>query len=70
MKIKHAHNPAGDGEYTMCGYAFDAATVDEEAGEIEFAGVGEAVSCQRCRRVVLEVRKIKLGRLPSNAKLT
>ena len=65
MAQKHAHNPAGDGEFTMCGLAFDAHSVGDHENEIVFAGADESVTCQECRRVVLEVRKIKLGRMPA-----
>lgn len=69
MTVKHAHNPAGDGEFTMCGLAFDAHRTGDHDEDIAFVGAGEAVTCQECRRVVLEVRKIKLGRMPSNARV-
>lgn len=64
MMLKHARNPAGGFEYTMCGLAFDAHRSGDHEDPIEFAVEGEAVTCEACRRVVQEVRKIKLGRMP------
>ena len=66
MLIKHAHNPAGDGEYTMCGLAFDAFDSGDHHEPIIFDDDGEPVTCDECRRIVIEVRKIKLGRMPRN----
>ena len=63
MVIRHAENPAHN-EYTMCGLAFDAHDSGDLEEEIVSAVDGEPVTCQECRRVVLEVRKIKLGRMP------
>jgi len=65
MKTRHATNPA-QSEYTMCGMAFDAHGSGDCDEPIVFAREGEPVTCQECRRVVLAVRKIKLGRMPVN----
>lgn len=65
METRHATNPA-QSEYTMCGLAFDAHGSGDHNEPIVFAGEGEPVTCQECRRVVLEIRKIKLGRMPGN----
>ena len=69
METKHAQSPQGDGEFTVCGMAFDAHESGDSDEPIVFAGAGEAVTCHECRRLVVEFRAIKLGRLPSNAEL-
>ena len=65
--MKHALSPQGDGEFTVCGFAFDAHDSGDHDEPIVFAGNGEAVTCPECRRIVVEFRSIKIGRLPSNA---
>lgn len=68
MKIFHAINPAGGYEYTMCGLAFDAHGTGDAVDEIHLVNYNETVTCLDCRRVVLEVRRIRLGRLPRKSK--
>lgn len=66
METKHALSPAGGGEFTVCGMAFDAHDSGDHDEPIVFAGVGEVVTCEECRRIVIEFRSIKIGRLSSN----
>lgn len=64
MTTKHAGSPQGDGEFTVCGLAYDAYESGDHDEPVLFAGDGEPVTCLMCREVVTEVRRIKLGRLP------
>lgn len=70
METKHAISPAGSGEFAACGLAFDAHDSGDHDEPVIFAGAGEAVTCPECRRIVIEFRSVKIGRLPSNAALT
>lgn len=65
MQVKHAQNPVL-AEYSICGLAFDAYESGDADEQVLFAKPGETVSCRDCRRAVIEIRKIKLGRMQSN----
>ena len=65
MKITHVENPR-QAEYTMCGLAFDAYDSGDHDEQITFAVGGKPVTCMDCRHMVLDVRKIRLGRMPTN----
>lgn len=67
MTTKHASDPAFS-EYTVCGLAYDAHESGDHDEQVLFAEDGEPVTCLKCREVVTEVRRIKLGRLPWEAK--
>jgi len=63
MEKTHAQSPVGGGEYSICGIACDAYESGDVETEIRFAAEGEPVTCKECRRAVIQIRKIKLGRL-------
>lgn len=47
---------AGNAEYSLCGFAFDAHDSGDSAEPIVFAQAGEQVTCQRCRAQIDHVR--------------
>lgn len=63
MTTTHAQNPAYT-EYTVCGLAYDAHESGDYNEPVLFAEDGAPVTCPKCREVVTEVRRIKLGRIP------
>ena len=52
-----AENPT-QGEYSLCGDAFDIADDDDEAEPFRMAKIRDRVNCEQCLRVI---RTIKVG---------
>lgn len=55
---------AGGGEYSACGYAFDAFAsegVEEAEGRFEWARPGLRVTCPECCNVVRQLRRSVRG---------
>jgi hypothetical protein len=54
-----------DGEFTVCGDAFDLCKGDDpEAKTPVFAGPGDLITCPRCRSQIDACKKIKRWREP------
>ena len=50
-----------DGEFTLCGYAFDAfssGNMDEDVGEMK-ATSSKTVTCPDCVRMIERIKKVK-----------
>lgn len=60
MKTTHTGNPV-TGEYTLCGIAWDCNHLDacSEEPDVHFAGPGEAVTCELCRKVIAYCKTFK-----------
>lgn len=53
--VRHAEDITG--EFTACGWAYDAGGTEDDAPEIVMARIGETVTCDRCRAVIDHWRK-------------
>jgi hypothetical protein len=65
--MKHTTNPA-QGDYTLCGVAYDCNHLDScaEEDDVNFAGPGELVTCDRCREVIAFCKQHRRNRVPTS----
>jgi hypothetical protein len=68
MILKHAMAPSQGAEFAVCGLAYDAHESGDHEEPVVLAREGEAVTCGECRRIVIEYRKIRIGRAAMRAK--
>jgi len=62
--VVHARSVT-NGEYTLCGMAFDINELYGKSGEenyLSFANDGEAVTCSECREVIRACRKMRINK--------
>lgn len=45
------------GEYTLCGFAFDAPQTENDVADFEFAVKGQTITCESCRFVIEQIYK-------------
>lgn len=64
-EIIHCESPL-NGEYTLCGDAFDLSVNDDseyKEGQVTFRQEGQKVTCPKCILVIKLCRKVKISRL-------
>jgi hypothetical protein len=61
--VRHAEDITG--EFTACGWSYDAGSTEDGTPEILMARTGEIVNCAECRRVIDHWRKGFSGRYKS-----
>ena len=59
LAVKHETNPL-NGEFTLCGDAFDADAIDGEVAPI-FSKRGEHVTCEKCLIVIRYCKDLSLS---------
>ena len=61
---RHATNPAGDREFTLCGDSFDIGDTENEEGveNPTFAEPGRAITCAKCIEVITHCRRLRIGK--------
>ena len=56
----------GNGEYTICGDAFDAHSSGDCPEEINLGDPGDLVTCEKCREAIAYYKTFKRNRIPKD----
>lgn len=55
-----------NGEFTLCGDAFDAFESGDADEPVHFAAPGQLISCPKCREVINHCKAVKHWKEPTN----
>lgn len=58
-------NACCGGEFTLCGFSYDAYETGDVDEPVVMASPGELVTCKDCRRQINEAKKFKRYRQPT-----